>query len=287
MRTSLIIFICSLSIIVFGEDYRSFSAKDGRTISAKIIKIDKQAMKVTLERKNKKKSTVPINIFSAPDQAYISSWASVSSDREKEPAKETQHLSKDRIKEIAEQYEERKNQGSWSISEGSPIYRYIASSRIVKKKVNAGSILDNGFEVKLSLTWIPDDRLENDSGGHTFTDLVVLITPEGMIKYDSIQDPHPVELATVALANLVGFNFGTTKEADLEVFVSLIKESGVPLFGLEVGSDKEKSRGSALEIIEWLLDNGTSFDATQPNVFYPSNTFGNLKKSLVKTKIKL
>lgn len=56
------------------EEYRVFTDGEGREIRAKIVRIDIRSRKITLERENQRKATVPLNIFSEPDQVYIREW---------------------------------------------------------------------------------------------------------------------------------------------------------------------------------------------------------------------
>ena len=75
MNKFITIIICGLAIATYADDYRDFTDSQGRTIKAKIVKIDRGAKKVTLERKNKKKATVSITMFSEADQEYINTWS--------------------------------------------------------------------------------------------------------------------------------------------------------------------------------------------------------------------
>jgi len=55
-------------------EYRTFTDTKGRAIEACIVRYDAAKKKVTLRCKNKGVKTVPANIFSEADQAYIASW---------------------------------------------------------------------------------------------------------------------------------------------------------------------------------------------------------------------
>jgi hypothetical protein len=61
-------------VSVLAGEYRTFTDVKGRKIQAKIIKVDSRAGKLTLERDNRKKATVPVNVFSESDQIYIHEW---------------------------------------------------------------------------------------------------------------------------------------------------------------------------------------------------------------------
>lgn len=64
--------ICVLG--VYAEDFRVFTSQDGRVIEARLVKVDARSKKVTLERENRKKATVPIGALSETDQTYIKDW---------------------------------------------------------------------------------------------------------------------------------------------------------------------------------------------------------------------
>lgn len=80
MRKLLILLLLTLSVATFADEYRTFTDKNGRAIKAKIIKVDAQRQKVTMERDTKKKTTVPISAFSEADQKYINEWSPAAED---------------------------------------------------------------------------------------------------------------------------------------------------------------------------------------------------------------
>ena len=72
------VIITHLCLTAFGDEgYRSFTDQQGRIIKAKLISFDSKSGKVTIERDNRHKATVPPNIFSSGDQAYIKQWMKV------------------------------------------------------------------------------------------------------------------------------------------------------------------------------------------------------------------
>ncbi|VGO20594.1 hypothetical protein [Pontiella sulfatireligans] len=56
------------------EAYRTFTAQDGRTLSARIVSYDAASGKVLIERADKKRITVAPTAFSAKDQRYVDAW---------------------------------------------------------------------------------------------------------------------------------------------------------------------------------------------------------------------
>ena len=71
-------FCCALvlGLCAFGraEEYRVFTDKQGRLSEARIIKVDPRTDKVTVERNDHRRVTVPSSTFSAADQEYIKEW---------------------------------------------------------------------------------------------------------------------------------------------------------------------------------------------------------------------
>ena len=74
--------VCSVWVLglCFGGyaegEYRLFTDQEGRIINAKVIQFDPRSEKVTVERDNRRRVTVPVRIFSAADQEYIQEWFS-------------------------------------------------------------------------------------------------------------------------------------------------------------------------------------------------------------------
>lgn len=73
--------ICSMVVLglCFGgyaDEYRVFTDREGRIIKAKVIKFNPRSKKVTVERDDRRRITVPASIFSDADQAYIGEWVS-------------------------------------------------------------------------------------------------------------------------------------------------------------------------------------------------------------------
>ena len=57
-------------------EYRTFTGKEGRETKAKIVKVDTRSGQVTVDPEGGRRNiTVPYDIFSLADQAYIREWA--------------------------------------------------------------------------------------------------------------------------------------------------------------------------------------------------------------------
>lgn len=73
---TIILMVCmGLQTLVAQAEYRTFTdAATGRTLEAELIRYDAEGQKVSLKLKGKGTKTVPISIFSDPDQKYIVAW---------------------------------------------------------------------------------------------------------------------------------------------------------------------------------------------------------------------
>jgi hypothetical protein len=56
------------------DEFRTFTAEDGRTLKAKIISYNSASGKVTIEREDRKRIIVAATAFSKKDQTFIENW---------------------------------------------------------------------------------------------------------------------------------------------------------------------------------------------------------------------
>ena len=67
--------ICfGMHVFAVQAEYRAFTDTKGREINAELIRYDATKKKVTIKRKGKGTTTVPISLFSENDQKYIIAW---------------------------------------------------------------------------------------------------------------------------------------------------------------------------------------------------------------------
>lgn len=73
---SVLALLLVLSIPAFAaDDYRTFTATDGRTLKARILSYQDATNKIQIEREDGKKLTVSPAAFSKKDQTYINKWS--------------------------------------------------------------------------------------------------------------------------------------------------------------------------------------------------------------------
>lgn len=73
-KISLFIALALVGAYAGATEYRDFTSADGKTIRGKVIKYDGKQGTVMIERDNRKRATVPVNVFSTEDQTYIREW---------------------------------------------------------------------------------------------------------------------------------------------------------------------------------------------------------------------
>ncbi len=281
MSKFLLIFIFGFSIVAHAVEYRSFTDKEGREIKAKIIKVNKGAKKVTLERENKKKATVAINIFSEADQKYIEAWSPFNKDEEKKTGESESNqatLSKAYMREIAENY---------LLIIGNPKKEVAEEHRdyfmpIVKSERGRTLIIKNGKEGTLSRT----GKIKAIQGNNvliTITDNLfdlgyLQLTDDGKFKYDGIFCPHPIHEAFLEYEGLeslaeiaVSPKFDRLKH-EKPRFTRLCK-LGIPTFDYSLDLNPNRKARELKKIKEWLLDHGKDWDNSDPKTPLPEDVF--------------
>jgi hypothetical protein len=77
MKRILMVLAAGVCLGCLGEEgFRIFTGNEGRVIEARILSCDARTGKVTVERNDRRKITVPSTVFSEADQAYIKEWIS-------------------------------------------------------------------------------------------------------------------------------------------------------------------------------------------------------------------
>jgi len=279
---TLSILLLSLCSVVSADEFRSFSDKSGREIKAEIVKVDLRAKTVTLKPENKATVSVPIDIFSEEDQAYIRQWQQTPPIQLQKSSKEKSVLTTSKVKEIAEKYVATKNSEDWMISKDSREYPHPYEKYRIKN-VDLGKVYDNGFELEISIALFPLESDADYSGGQTERTGLVLLTPDGVVKYDSFLNPHPLETICPYI-NGISWDYLHKRPCSVHEFISTMKTGGVQTFGLTSNSNREEFGKEALKIIEWLINNGGTHDATEPKVYVPSKVFDKMEDTLKSSK---
>ncbi|MBN2686380.1 MAG: hypothetical protein JXR40_13950 [Pontiellaceae bacterium] len=301
MKYVLALLLLSIPAALYCEGLRTFTDKTGRTVKAKIVKVDKPSKKVTVELENKKTATVEIDIFSEDDQNYIQSWVPSPLDK-KEPQKGNEKkpadspLSKEQIEIVVQKYEKLCIDGMHDRLPGDELLElmnmwtgntkelfmyfklyddgeeiFIADS--VKgnflnyKQIRIDKFVDNGALLEIKST-----EGEKEIG-------YILITNDGRIKYDSAMRPHPIETAYDTFDRIIyhvqreNDGIGSTafnNDSYTFVYKELVPTK-IPLFGLSLDQKSHERQKSIDEIKEWLIKNGAKWDNSEPKLFLPED----------------
>ncbi|QBG48683.1 hypothetical protein EGM51_15200 [Verrucomicrobia bacterium S94] len=274
------LFLLTLSLFsmsaVLAADYRLFTDQDGRTIEAKIIKLDASMKKVTLERRNKKKATVPVNVFSEEDQKYILAWKPDTSLREAPQTENPKPLKKSELKQIAKRYEEEMNNKEWRISDSRSIYvlQVLNDAKyyydVGTKTISVIDIEDSAFELELEINATPKRNVvEQGKHDRVYRGWAILCS-NGDVKYNSFINPHPVEIATHVISK-TGWKYKFKEPIDIGAFVGTLESCGIPTFNLTSNSTREDLIDEVPKIADWVMENGHKHDTTQPIAYYPED----------------
>lgn len=271
MKCITLISLVFASAIVSASEFRTFTSSDDRTISAKILKTNSALKKVTLLKENGKQVTVPISLFSEPDQAYITSWSPSPLSLKKESPKNDGALEKAKIESIAKEYAEACEDNDletlkplfheWnddSLSGGNIYFKYVKRVRVKKIRGNIVRIQ------------VQTDRSKHDG--------YIQILSSGKIKYDPIINEHPISRAFFAYGqNMSELNSPLLTEERMRSQIKRFSPTGIPLFGLNETQARHEMLKSLGNIKEWLLDNGQTWDKTKPPMMCPPDLFKTLR----------
>lgn len=282
----MILFICWSGMVfsVWAVTYRDFTDTQGRTIRGRVLKFNFRTKMVTFERENKRLAKVPLSIFSESDQAYIQNIG-ISNKKPSEPKKEltlaTEFLSKKAIEAIAEQYVEALKKkdldaldrlfykSAWDRTE----YRWKSSNSSGSlEDVDMGKVVGNNIHVI--------------AAGAGSTDLGMAgwlqLTPDGKIKYCPLIAPHPVEKAYLQVARLFHSldQADSTTQRTVGLWMGKLNETGIPMFGLRSDMTRREKKEALEEIRDWLIENGATYDNTEPKLFLPSKQMKLIERAL-------
>ena len=308
MHKTLLILFIGMSAFTFANSYRTFTDIKGKTFNARIIKVDYKYDKVVLELENKKKSKIRIENFSEEDMVYIYSW---------EPHRSTEaygstftELTTAEVKKIARIYEDAWDSRDYAMivnmflqEKGTPtpseLEKFANNYNYRVKAISTDKAKIFGFETRymIDVSWdskypnivrYPNRPSKRPHKERSF------LTSAGKIKYESWIKPHPVDAACFALADFVTPKRDAVQEYELDILRNRyhLKErllkAGIPIFNLSSCERNKRAVKKEVEkIIDWLEENGTSFDASEPEVFYPQELFKDIQIQLKRIRQKL
>ena len=116
----------------------------------------------------------------------------------------------------------------------------------------------NGRNVKVSMR----HRRSRDQDGW------IQITESGHIKYTPLEFRHPIKKACAMVPLLAGEHYSWRLTA-----AHRLKRDGIPTFDYDPNADKKEQIQKTELILEWLENNGATYDTTEPKLPIPKEQF--------------
>ena len=285
-----------LTNTVWSEEFRAFTSKEGRVITARIINFSSYTGKVQLERENGRKVWVDPEIFSSKDKKFIAAWGEKDSMPQAQKPKEAsetdsadtkvKELTKTEVRNIAKQYKkawEDHDYAAWS----DLLYkehRSLSESAFNKEGVKAimlRSVEGHNVYIEYNIK-LPDNKNTADAGTvgliqkrHGW----LQVLPDGKIKYTPILFKHPMDKAMSDLYDMFPFRSWSDKYSAEEVSSRVsrsagnLERMGIPCFRYNVKTSESKRNDAFELILDWMIENYESWDETEPKISCPEDMF--------------
>lgn len=263
--------VLALAGIAHSAEYRSFKNQEGKAIHARIIQYDAEGGRVELELTNRKKAWVELSTLSAEDQAFIKQWQQ---DKVAEASK-AKTLSEEEVRAIAEQYikawEDRDYQ-LWEALVIGPMQGRLPTESHWKQRYKEKVLLEieeiEGLNVQLNIEIKGSKRREG----------WLQLLSDGRIKYTPLSFPHPLEISFKYGFVLYLDSFGKVNMEIKQRALQDLRNNKIPLFGYELDASLHKRQRSAKKILLWMIEEGETWDATDPKVPLPKKQLKDLIK---------
>ena len=105
------------------------------------------------------------------------------------------------------------------------------------------------------------------------------ILPSGQIKYLPTYFEHPVKIMFLSTSHLLNLTRADERSKKTRYYAyRRLKGRNIPLFGYTTDASQHDRKKSAEKILDWLIENGDTWDSTEPKVFLPEKQFKELVK---------
>ncbi|QBG47001.1 hypothetical protein EGM51_06185 [Verrucomicrobia bacterium S94] len=294
MKIKYVLFICCFihSLSARGDQYRVFTDANGRSIEAKIVQLDPSGKKVTLERKNRKTATIPVNMLSEEDQNYILSWEKKSATTQLAAKQESVVLSKKELKLIGEQYIEALETGDFEkfrslyLNPDQIDLSMFEKLKAVVNEMEYEGVDDGNIELSVEFNsnsaepdfyWVYDPNI-NLAIYANHCERWLLLTSDGKIKYDMMLFHHPMTFAILKVYHInticgprKGAFVNEIHQRNAAIAYEELKSLDIPMFGLDLNSNPNTIGTSLKKIQRWMQDEGDQWDTSEPKAFYPQD----------------
>lgn len=293
-----IFFIVIVALVLtrtaLSNEYREFTNKDGKSIHARIVQYDAEGERVELELPNRNKAWVQLSDLSEEDQGYIQQYkqekASAAAEEVKDKPEPVKVLSEKELRAIGEQYIQAWNSGD---IERVKVF-FLQPENVTQTKFDQHKKLFPELKIYsvadgyLLLNAELNEKYRSDSWSRERTwKQWLLFTAAGKIKYDSSLQRHPIHITLNSMPVLYSRGDKCEKFRDAyyisninsERAYEVLKDLGVPMFGLDLSRARYQIDKSLIKMTEWLMDEGDKWDSTEPKVFFPAEVLNKYKES--------
>ena len=285
----------ALTRAAFPDEYREFTNQAGKTIHARILEFDANGERVQLELKNCKKAWVQLSDLSEADQSYIRQYnqekANAAAEEVKDKPEPVKELSESELRAIGEQYIQAWNSGDIDKLKVTVLQPEIVTQTKLdetKKIIHELNIDRVGHGYIVLNAKLTDKYLKLFSEvPEEAWDQWLLLTADGKIKYGTSLQKHPVQITLKSMGVLYARGDKCKKFRDAyytsnknsERTYEMLKDLGVPMFGLDLSRARYQIDKSLIEMTEWLMKEGDKWDSTEPKVFFPTELLNTYKES--------
>lgn len=188
-------------------------------------------------------------------------------------------LSKSEVEDIAEQYAEACMNQDFDLWKSIYYNPELCSRQIFEQHEGAFGRARNRFPLKkVSVGKIDELNAVIEFTGKNSVRWKgwLQLLPDGKVKYDPIFYPHPIgnisEAAKIVNNNIVLSRLRNTTMEDTSESIEFLLKSGIPTYNLKVNDSADNHLEAARKILDWVDENLTKWDNTEPYVYYPKKT---------------
>ena len=131
---------------------------------------------------------------------------------------------------------------------------------------------------------------------HSYSEIWLMVAPDGKIKYDSLQRKHPFQVAYLCVRFLNSYykyhaekleegdewepksQVITERIEDIPQVYQQLKDLGVPLFEFDLTSSERDCEKAMRKIRSWLLKTGREWDISEPHIYVPADLYDSINK---------
>ncbi len=192
---------------------------------------------------------------------------------------QAQELKSKEIRGIAEKYREAildKDYQTWSSlmadTKGITETDFLSYFNLDQRNSQSEFLFVNNGIRKIKVGKIKNNsiRLRIIDGRQYEREVVLLLLPDGKIKYDAIFVRHPIFIAYWFTRSL-SIDIASNNKGGDDEERRILSETGIPMFGYDPEASDHQQYQALLNIKEWMGENGDKWDKSDPKLFLSKN----------------